>query len=181
MKRMLIALAALGLVPAAAAADVTKEDLKKLAAAGISDEVILTYLRSHGPLPSLTADDLVELKQVGVSDRVLAEVAGRPAAPAPVDPAPRTELVERTVYVPPTSTCVVQPAPRIVYFDSGVYWPCYNPWPVRYYPYYPYYYPRVVVSPAVRVHVGPSPHHHVSSPAPPRSYASIRVGGRSRW
>lgn len=174
MKRMLIALAALGLVPATAAADVSKEDLKKLAAAGVSDEVILAYLRAHGPLPSLTADDLVELKQAGVSDRVLSEVAGRPTAPPPV---PRTELVERTVIVPSTPTYVVESTPRIVYYDSGVFWPCYTPWPVRY---YPYYYPRVIVAPAVRVHVSPS-HHHVSPPPPQRSYASIRVGSRSRW
>lgn len=178
MKKTLIALALTGLIPAAAAADVSKEDIKKLAAAGISDEVILTYLRTHGPVPTFTADDLVELKQAGVSERVLAELAGRPAAaPAPPPaPAPRTEVVERTVYVPSSPTYVIEPAPRIVYVDSWVHWSCHSLWPVRF---SPYYYPRVVVSPPVRVQVSPPP-PRLSPPAPPRSYASIRVGGRSR-
>ena len=175
MKKMLIAVAALGLVPAAAVADVSKEDLKKLAAAGISDEVILTYLRTHGPMLPLTADDLVELKQAGVSDRILTEVAGRPAAPPPAAPAPRTELVERTVYVTSPAPCVVEPAPRIVYYDSGIFWTWYTPWPVRYYcP------PRALVTPTIRIHTG-HVHHCPPPPSPPRSYSSIRVASRSRW
>jgi len=54
-------------------ADVSKEDLLKLAKAGVSDDEILALLDREGA-PRLSADDLIELKQGGVSDRVIKHV-----------------------------------------------------------------------------------------------------------
>lgn len=144
MKKVMLAFAFLASVPLAAAADVSKEDIKKLVAAGISEDVILTYIRTHGPVAKLTSDDMVELKQAGASQKILNAVAGdsTPAA------APAQKVVERVVekkvYVPRT-TYVYDRSP--VYYSSyptysyGVYSSYYN-YCSPYYRSYSYSYPR---------------------------------------
>ena len=92
-----------------ALAEVTKEDLKKLSAAQISDGVILAYIRSHGPVPKMSAQDLIELKNAGVSEKVLEVIASGDPRPAPV-PA-RTEVIERRIHV--VSPPAVVDAPRV--------------------------------------------------------------------
>lgn len=72
------------LLPATSVSDVTQDDLQKLAAPGISDSVVLAYLRSNGPVPKLSAQDLIELKTSGVSDAVLERIASG-------DPHPKAE------------------------------------------------------------------------------------------
>jgi hypothetical protein len=90
----------------ASADDVTKEDLLKLARAGVSDPVILSFLKSRPVRLELTADDVVELKAAGLSDEVLATalersaVGRRPATRTPI-PAPTREVPPVT-YVPST-------------------------------------------------------------------------------
>lgn len=115
MKKALMALAFLGAWPLAAAADVTKEDIKKLAAAGISEDVILSYIRQNGPVAKMSADDLIELKQAGVSDKVLGALTG-------ASPAPAAKVVEKkeTVVVPQTT--VVYDTPRTYYVPSYSYY-----------------------------------------------------------
>jgi hypothetical protein len=91
MKKMALMLVLLAGVPMALSAEVTKEDLKKLASAGISDGVILSYVKSNGPVAKLSAEDLVELKQAGASDTLLAAVLSDPgpaSRPSPVHVAP---------------------------------------------------------------------------------------------
>ncbi len=173
MRKIPLALAMLGALPLAAAADVSKEDIRKLAAAGISDNVILAYIRTHGPVQRLTADDLVELKQAGASDRVLEAAAGGP--PAPVET--RTEVAERRVYVP-SSTYVVPTS--TVYYSTGWYDPYWSCWPSYYY--YPrtcWTYPRTVYYP--RYYARPSIGIRFGRTYSPRSYSSLRVGSRISW
>src|SRR5258707_360108 len=62
MKKLSLALTFLAALPLAAIAQVSKEDLKKLAAAGISDDVILSYVRANGGVARLSADDVIELE-----------------------------------------------------------------------------------------------------------------------
>ena len=64
-------LALLLLMASTAFADVGKEELKKLAQAGLSDDLILGYVRHKGPVVRLSADDLLELKKSGLSDSLL--------------------------------------------------------------------------------------------------------------
>ena len=94
---------ALGALALPAAAEVTKADLKKLAAAGISDDVVLAFVRANQPVGRFNADDLVELKQAGLGDRVLAVLAGEPAP-----------VVERRVVVP-QETYYIEPAVEYAY------------------------------------------------------------------
>jgi hypothetical protein len=105
MNKRIGTLAAVFLLSTAAFADVTKEDLKKLAAAKISDSVVVAYVRAYGPMPRMSAQDLIELKSAGLSDKVLEQIAAEGPKPAPA-PA-RTEAVERRVHVvlPPAVVC----------------------------------------------------------------------------
>jgi hypothetical protein len=82
MTRLPLTLAALCCLGAAAFADIGKEELKKLARAGISDDVILSYVRSKGPVAKLSADDIIELKKAGLSDGLLSTLVSM-AAPVP--------------------------------------------------------------------------------------------------
>ena len=82
--KTILALVLMAAAPALASAQATKEDLKKLARAGISEDVILAYIRTNGFQQRLSTDDLVELKSAGLGDKVLAalnELAGEVLAP----------------------------------------------------------------------------------------------------
>jgi len=130
MKMFALAFATLAALPIAAAADVSKEDIRKLVAAGVGDEVIVSFIRANSPVHKLSADDVVELKQAGASERVLGALMGS----APAAPARRVETVEQPVYVPQTTYVYSTPS----YYTGGYYSPSYY-----YGSYYPsYYYPR---------------------------------------
>ena len=127
MKRFAIALTLLAALPLAVAAQVTKEDIKKLAAAGISDEVILSYVRANGPVVKLSAEDVIELKQAGASEKVLGAMLGSAAAPE-YRPEPRT--IEKQIYAAPTTTYVYDSSPYYYPYSSNYYYSSYYP---RYY------------------------------------------------
>lgn len=127
MKKLMGTLAAVVLLSAPAFAEVTKEDVEKLTAAGISDGVVIAYVRSHGPMPKLSSQDLIDLKNAGVSDKVLEQIAqGEPAPKAEPAATPgRTKVVERRVYVAPPSAVVC--APPVWYSPWRPWRPC-RPW-----------------------------------------------------
>jgi len=139
MKTIAWTLTLLAGLPLALSAEVTKEDLKKLAAAGISDEVILSYVRANGPVAKLSADDVIDLKQAGASEKVLSVALGNAPAPAPAyTPAP----APRQSYTAPATTTVYDTTPY--YYQPSVSYAAYVATPV-YYPssyYYDSYYPR---------------------------------------
>ena len=81
MKKTLFTLVLTALLPACAFADVTKEEIRRLVAAGISEQTILTYIRQNGPVCRLSADDLVELKAAGAGDCILKELVAQVAVP----------------------------------------------------------------------------------------------------
>jgi len=155
MKRLAIALTILAAAPLAASADVSKEDIKKLIGAGVGEEVILSFIRSHGPAAKMSADDLVELKQAGATEKVLATMAGgsnaTPAAPAA--PARTYTYAPSTTYVADTpvySSDYYYPYysyPYFSYWPSYYYWGCYPRYSYSYSSCYPRYgysygYPR---------------------------------------
>jgi len=141
MKTLAMTLTFLAALPLALAAQVTKEDLKKLCAAGISDEVILSYVKANGPVAKLSAEDVIELKQAGASEKLLSGVLGSPQS---------ERVVEKQVVVtrPATTSVVIDSTPY--YYTPSAYYYDYYPTASYYYPgysYYPryyssYYYPR---------------------------------------
>jgi hypothetical protein len=103
-----------GFLPIGARADVTVDELQKLASAGISEPVILEFIKENGPVQKLSAEDLLTLKKAGATERVLAAAVASPGAQAtPVlgtSSAPPAEVVEHTVIVPdPIVTYEVAP------------------------------------------------------------------------
>jgi hypothetical protein len=88
----------------AAAMAVTDYDLLEMTRAGVSDDVIISTMRSRGVQIDLSPQALISLKQSGVSDRVVLAAQemsrGGPyvAAPAPV---PVVEAVPTRVIVTP--------------------------------------------------------------------------------
>jgi len=120
--------------------DLTKEDVKRLVAAGISDDVIVEYVRHNGPVQPLTAQDLIDLRQANVSEKVLA------AMMAPAEPRPTTESQgydSGTTYYSSSYYSYPWYYPS-AYFSFGYYpYPYYYRYPYYGYPYYhyPYYYP----------------------------------------
>jgi hypothetical protein len=88
MKHFTLTAALLAFFCSVALADTGKDDLKKLLQAGLSDDLILSYARSKGPVARLSADDVVELKTSGMSDALLEKVlALAEPAKSPVDAA----------------------------------------------------------------------------------------------
>jgi len=116
MKRFLLALGTVCALGATAFADIGKEELKKLARAGISDDVILSYVRSKGPVTKLSADDIIELKAAGLSDGLLSTLVSlaEPAPSKPAEPAPPSSTA--------AATAKLLSAPSVV-FDGRYYYP----------------------------------------------------------
>src|SRR5262245_64661436 len=98
--RTLASLLFLAVAPALASAQTTVSDLKKLAKAGVSDDVILAVLKVREFQGKPTSDDLVELKEAGISDRVLAELLSPGGeGPAAESAAGRTDYLSGTLSV----------------------------------------------------------------------------------
>ena len=114
-------------IPLTASADTTKEEIIKLAKAGISDEVIITFVKKNPLYSDLTSDDIIELKKAGVSDKVLSSLLARTEpAPAPVQKeektevfpgtTPRTRIVEKVYVQEPRTVYYTYPTQRRTYY-----------------------------------------------------------------
>jgi len=99
MQKIIGTLAAVLLLSAASFAEVTKEDLKKLAEAQVSDGVVLAYVRSHGPMPKWSAQDMIELEGADVSENVLEQIAAGDPKKVPTPAPVRTDVIARRVHV----------------------------------------------------------------------------------
>jgi hypothetical protein len=91
----------------AAAMAVSNYDLVSMTRAGVSEDVIISTMRSRGAKLDLSPNALISLKQSGVSDRVLLAAQDMNRTPAVYSPVP-SPVVTRVV---PT-TVFVEPAPR---------------------------------------------------------------------
>lgn len=129
-------LALLLVLAAPALADVGKEDIRKLVAAGVGDDVIVAFIRANRPVAKLSADDLIELKAAGVSEVVLKALVETPAsaptyAPSASGFTPRlpdrgdpiyTGYSSSTTYVAPAYAGYYDYAPRSYYSPSYSYY-----------------------------------------------------------
>jgi hypothetical protein len=118
----------------AVAMAVTDNDLVQMTRAGISEDVIISTMRSRGTRIDLSPQSLIALRQQGVTDRVVmaAQQMGAGSGYAPGAPAYGPTVVSE---VPPPPAVIVAPA--------------YRPYPYYYYPrpyyYGHYYHPHTVV------------------------------------
>ncbi|HLY73808.1 MAG TPA: hypothetical protein VKU80_06780 [Planctomycetota bacterium] len=130
MKKWIGTLLAVLVLSTATYGEVSKEDLQKLAAAGISDPVILAYVRSCGPAPRLSAQDLIDLKNAGLSnvvlDRIAAEEPGpKTNTPIVAKPEPRVVFERRVQVVTAPPLWVVGPC---VWVSPWRPWRPWHPW-----------------------------------------------------
>ena len=95
MKKIALGISFAAMMALTADADVSKEDVKKLVAAGISDNVILTYVRANGPMEKLSPDDVIELKKAGATEKVLAAIVAKEPPPVPIVKIPALTYVFR--------------------------------------------------------------------------------------
>lgn len=101
---------------------VSLPDVMSMSQARLSDNVIITQIRTRGVLARPQPNDLITLSQAGVSDAVIAAMQTAPLATvSAVPPVYPTRVVEQRVYVAP-------PYPPPVYFYYGA-------------PYHRHYYP----------------------------------------
>jgi hypothetical protein len=113
---------------------VTDADVVQMTRAGISEDVIISTMRSRGTRIDLSPQSLIALRQQGVSDRVVmaAQQMGSGSGYAAGAPAYGPTVVSE---VPPPPAVIVAPA--------------YRPYPYYYYPrpyyYGHYYHPHTVV------------------------------------
>lgn len=87
----------------AAATAVTNYDLVQMSNAGLSDDLIISTVRSRGGRFDMSPGGLISLKQAGVSDRVVlaAQQAASTSGPMPINPPPAIHVAQPPVYVQP--------------------------------------------------------------------------------
>jgi outer membrane lipoprotein SlyB len=98
----------------------TVADVKALAKAGVSEDVIISQISNSHTVFHLSSADIIDLRDSGVTDKVVnfmintastASAAGAPAPVATVAPPP-----------PPVETVVVAPGPDYVWIDGEWIW-----------------------------------------------------------
>jgi hypothetical protein len=117
MKKMILPAAFLFLSASLAFATVTKDDVRKLLAAGISEDTIILFIHRNAPAVSPSPEDLAELKNAGASDKVLNALVEASKSTG-------SSYSSGSTTSPGTTTTTV------VYPSTSYY-----------YDYYPYYYP----------------------------------------
>jgi hypothetical protein len=113
-RRVAAGTAAVGQLNAQAAAQaVTNYDLLQMTRAGVSEDVIITSMRSRGARLDLAPQSIIALKQSGVSDRVIVAAQEMSAGGAAYLPGPPVAPVAVVREVPATRVIV---APRPYYY-----------------------------------------------------------------
>lgn len=99
------------------------EEVKSLAKSGVSDDLIVSQIRSSATVYHLGTADIILLKNAGVSEKVIDYMINTPTTAMPPPPAG----VQQSVVVEPAPACVVAP---VVYpypywgwgWYGGYYW-----------------------------------------------------------
>jgi uncharacterized protein YcfJ len=96
-------------------------DVKALAKAGISDDVIINQITSTHTGFHLTSSDIIDLRNSGVSDKVVNFMIGTASDPSAV-PSGDSVVVQDAPPPPPAETVVVSPGPDYVWVDGEWIW-----------------------------------------------------------
>jgi outer membrane lipoprotein SlyB len=101
-------------------------DVKALAKAGVTEDVIISQITSSHTVFHLSSADIIDLRDAGVTDKVVNFMINTPnmaeAAPAPA-PAPAPAVVVEQAPPPmPTETVVVAPGPDYMWVGGEYVW-----------------------------------------------------------
>jgi len=177
-----------------ALAEVSKEEVRRLLDAHVSEQTIISYVQRNGPMEALSVEDLGDLKGAGASDTLLQALIQAQTSSS----YNQTPSTDSTPYTTGSST-VVYESPQYYYYPSSgyptysysypaPYYSTYYPYPYypyRYYSSYPYrYYPNRYYSPtyyghSYQGHSGyyGTPHHGttVTTPRTPVQSGGVNV------
>jgi uncharacterized protein YcfJ len=102
---------------------VSLADVKALAKAGVSEDVIISQIQNSRTVYHLIAADIVDLRDSGVTDKVVNYMINTPAIVGNATPAPAsTVVVQQAPPPPPTETVVVSPGPDYVWIGGEYQW-----------------------------------------------------------
>ena len=96
-------------------------DVKALAKASISEDVIISQIKSSRTVFHLSAADIIELRDTGVSDKVVNYMINTPSTVGDAPPA-GTVVVQQAPPPPPVETIVVAPGPGYIWVGGEWVW-----------------------------------------------------------
>ena len=94
-------------------------DVKALAKAGISEDVMINQIKSSRTIFHLSAADIIDLRDAGVSDKVVNYMISTPSTVSEAQPA---AVVQQAPPPPPVETVLVAPAPDYVWVSGEWVW-----------------------------------------------------------
>jgi outer membrane lipoprotein SlyB len=100
-------------------------DVKALAKAGISEDIIISQIRSSHTVFHLSAVDIIDLSDAGVSNKVVDFMINTPSSiggTSEVAPQSHTVFVEQAPPPMPVETVVVAPGPEYVWLGGEWVW-----------------------------------------------------------
>jgi len=97
-------------------------DVKALAKAGISEDVIISQIKNSRTVFHLTAPDIIDLRDAGVSDKVVNYMINTPSTVGEAAPA-STVVIQQAPPAPPAETVVVAaPGPDFIWIGGEWEW-----------------------------------------------------------
>ena len=97
-------------------------DVKALAKAGISEDVIINQINNSRTVFHLSAADIIDLRDAGVTDKVINYMIDTPATVGANTSATSTVVVQQPPPPPPVETVVVAPGPDFVWISGEWVW-----------------------------------------------------------
>jgi outer membrane lipoprotein SlyB len=97
-------------------------DVKALAKAGISEDVIINQIKNSHTVYHLSAADIIDLRDAGVTDKVVNYMIDTPATVGANTATTSTVVVQQPPPPPPVETVVVAPSPEYVWIGGEWIW-----------------------------------------------------------
>jgi len=113
-------------------------DVKALAKAGISEDVIINQIKNSHTVFHLSAADIIDLRDAGVTDKIVNYMISTPSTAGANVEASSTVIVQQAPPPPPVETVVVAPGPDYVWVGGEWVWNGGWFWHAGYWGYPPY-------------------------------------------
>ena len=113
-------------------------DIKALAAANVSDDVIISQIRNSHTVFHLSTSDIIDLHNAGVSENVINFMINTPGLAGDDSGVQTTTVVEQAPPPPPAETVVLAPGPGYVWIGGDWVWNGRWVWRAGYWAYPPY-------------------------------------------
>lgn len=99
-------------------------DVKALAKAGISEDVIINQIKNSHTVFHLTSADIIDLRDAGVTDKVVNYMINTPTTVGATSETTRgtTTYIQQAPPPPPVDTVVVAPGPEFVWIGGEWVW-----------------------------------------------------------